>query len=76
MKLINLPPNPGVDPGFNKGGAKLTQWRRMRRLSSWTRISCTTVVVHNRDRPCFAKPLIEHPLKQQQGRCQQTQQKP
>ena len=24
----------------------------------------------------FAKPLIEHPLKQQQGRCQQTQQKP
>ena len=26
----------GADPGFSKGGAKLTQWRRMRRLSSRT----------------------------------------
>jgi len=30
------PSQPGADPGFSKGGAKLTQWRRMRRLSSWT----------------------------------------
>jgi len=26
------------DPGFSKGGAKLTQWRRMRHLSLWTRM--------------------------------------
>jgi len=28
----------GADPGFSKGGAKLTQWRWMRRLSSRARM--------------------------------------
>ena len=35
---------PGADPGFTKGGAKLTQWRRMRRLSSQTRMYGLTLL--------------------------------
>ena len=34
----------GEDPGFSKGGAKLTQWRRMRHLSSWTHMYGSTLL--------------------------------
>ena len=36
--------NSGADPGFSEGGAKLTQWRRMRRLSSRTRMYGSTLL--------------------------------
>ena len=39
-------------------------------------VSFTTVVVHNRDRPCFSKPLIEHTLEHQQEGVQQMKEKP
>jgi len=35
---------PGADPGFSKGGAKLTQWWQMRRLSSWTLMYGSTLL--------------------------------
>ena len=34
----------GADPGFSKGGAKLTQWRRMRHLSLRTRMYGLTLL--------------------------------
>jgi len=58
----------GADPGFSKGGAKLTKWRRMRHISSRTRNTMYgSILLHK----FFIMPPI-FPSQEQKKRSQPT----